>query len=334
MFAAGVALRVAFLTVSGRSSALSGWVTLTFNSVCSALVSPLLYRLGVELSGERLGRRAGWSWALFPYAIYWPTRIVWDTSLVACLLALAVIGTVRLGRSASWPRWLGFGLLWGLLALTNPATLAFAPAAWLWAAAEQRRRDARAFRPALAAALVALLCVTPWLVRNYRTFGRFVFIRGNFGEELRLGNGPGNGGEWMVWLHPTQNGQEFDRYRRMGEVAYVASRGREAVDSIAREPAVFLASTARRVYWFWCGTIHGEAGDPASVLRNFAFAVSSLLSFAGLGRLARARPREAVLFGALLLLFPLVYYVTFTIPRYRHPIEPEMLLLIVYAISR
>jgi hypothetical protein len=39
-----------------------------------------------------------------------------------------------------------------------------------------------------------------------------------------------------------------------------------------------------------------------------------------------------MLFAALLFAYPAIYYIAYTHPRYRHPIEPEMLLLGVYLI--
>jgi hypothetical protein len=36
------------------------------------------------------------------------------------------------------------------------------------------------------------------------------------------------------------------------------------------------------------------------------------------------------LFASLLIVYPLVYYVSFPLPRYRHPIEPMMTILGVY----
>jgi 4-amino-4-deoxy-L-arabinose transferase-like glycosyltransferase len=319
--------------VSGVYSTLSGWLVLAANSVFAALTGVVLYRLGRELFGERTGRRAGWAWALLPYAIYWPTRIVWDTSLTACLLTLVFLLTVRLGRSSSRVLWIGFGLSWGLLALCNPAALSFAPVSWAWILWQRRRRLLPSGRGALGAALLALLCVAPWLARNYRVFGEPVFIRSNLGEELRLGNGPGASGIWMAWLHPTQSPAELDRYRRMGEVAYVASRGGEALAFIVGHPRVFLANTARRVYWFWCGTTRVGLSDAALWLRGFTLTVASLLALLGLGLMLRTRKPESLLFAGLFLMFPLVYYATFVLMRYRHPIEPELLLSIVYLLS-
>jgi 4-amino-4-deoxy-L-arabinose transferase-like glycosyltransferase len=319
--------------VFGTYSALAGWVTLTFNSVCSVFTALILYALGTELFGERVGRRAGWAWALFPYAIYWPTRIVWDTSLTACLLALAFWLTLRLSRSPRADRWAFFALTWGLLALTNPVALAFALPSWGWVFVDQRRRGTLSLVRFVGALLLAVLCVAPWMLRNYRTFGEPLFIRDNFGAELRLGNGPWGLGEWMVWLHPIQDGHELARYRALGETAYVASRQREAVGFIRESFPLFLANMARRGYWFWAGTTKGEADDPLAWLRNFAFLEASLLAWAGLDLMRRERRREWVLFLLLFLLFPVVYYVTFVVTRYRHPVEPEMLLLIVYVLS-
>jgi hypothetical protein len=169
-----------------------------------------------------------------------------------------------------------------------------------------------------------------WLARNYAVFGEPVFIRSNFGEELRLGNGPGSLGAWMGWLHPVQSAWELQRYREKGEVAYVAERRRQAFDFIEQQPGLFAANTLRRFFWFWGGTTKGEVGDALPVLRGFALTSVSLLTLLGLLLMFRSGRREGVLFAGLLSLFPLVYYITFVIPRYRHPIEPEMLLLICY----
>jgi 4-amino-4-deoxy-L-arabinose transferase-like glycosyltransferase len=327
------ALLAGIFRTFGTYSHLSGFVALTLNSACSVLTAVILYHLGRELFGERTGRWAGWAWALLPYAVYWPTRVVWDTSLTAFLLALVLLLTVRLGRSPTGHLFTAFGLAWGLLALANPVALSFALPSWAWVCWEQRRKGVLRPPRLLGAGFLFLLCVGPWLLRNYQTFGEPVFIRSNFGEELRLGNGPGGLGDWMVWLHPTHDFQELERYREMGEVAYVSTRGREALAFIREHPRLFLANTARRVYWFWFGTARDGLPEPLLFLRTVAFAESSLLSLAGLGLMIWTRKREGFLFAALLFLFPLVYYCTFVLTRYRHPIEPEMLLLIVYLLA-
>jgi 4-amino-4-deoxy-L-arabinose transferase-like glycosyltransferase len=319
--------------VLGIYTTLSGWVVLLFNSVCSCLTAVVLYFVGTEIFGEKIGRRTAWVWAVFPYTVYWPTRVIWDTNLTACLLTVALWLTVRLGRDVTGRRLVAFGLLWGLAALTNPATLTFFVPSWGWVIrGEQKRGSLRPGR-ILGALFLALLPIGLWMLRNERVLGAPVFIRDNFGEELRLGNGPGGHGEWMVWLHPTHSVDEFRRYEAMGELRYVASRGSEAVASIRENVPLFLANCVRRANWFWFGTTRGEAWDPIDLLRSFTFAIATLLCWSGLALMRREGKKEWVLFFWLFALFPLVYYVTFVVTRYRHPIEPEMILLIVYALS-
>ena len=68
-------------------------------------------------------------------------------------------------------------------------------------------------------------------------------------------------------------------------------------------------------------------------LRNSLFLASSVLAFWGLGRALRQRKPGAWLFFWLVLSYPLVYYFVFPHPRYRHPIEPELGILMLYVIS-
>src|ERR1700732_3370861 len=108
----------------GAYSHVSAWVILTFNSIFSALTCLTLYRIAEAIYGVAIARAAAWTWALFPYAIYWPVRVVWEMSLSAFLLSWALWLTLNLADKAarSWT-WIGFGLLWGVIALANTALL-------------------------------------------------------------------------------------------------------------------------------------------------------------------------------------------------------------------
>src|SRR6185312_3753071 len=64
--------------------------------------------------------------------------------------------------------------------------------------------------------------------------------------------------------------------------------------------------------------------------RNVGFLLSSILAIAGMMVMWRRRHPATFLFASLLFAIPLVYYVTYPHPRYRAPIEPEMLVLMVY----
>src|SRR5580700_3844901 len=112
----------------GVYSALSAWVILAFNSIFAALTCWTLYRIADRMYGLTVARATAWTWAVFPYAIYWPVRVVWETSLTAFLLSLALLLTLRMADEPRRLRmWILFGLLWGVIALTNTAVVSMLP---------------------------------------------------------------------------------------------------------------------------------------------------------------------------------------------------------------
>ena len=68
-------------------------------------------------------------------------------------------------------------------------------------------------------------------------------------------------------------------------------------------------------------------------LSEAAFFSSSALSFVGLLMVLRRRLRASFIFAVSLLVYPVIYYLTFPHERYRHPIEPLMVLLALYPIA-
>jgi hypothetical protein len=181
------------------------------------------------------------------------------------------------------------------------------------------------------ASIFFVATISPWLVRNYEVFGQFVFIRSNFGAELRLGNGPGADGTWMSYLHPTQNELALKQYEQMGEMAYVAERKREAVEFIRADYGRFAWISFKRFVYYWSG--RPRSSESSDLVDNSAFLASSVLAFWGLGLALRNRKPGAWLFFWLLLSYPAIYYFVYPHSRYRHPIEPEMAILIAYVIS-
>jgi 4-amino-4-deoxy-L-arabinose transferase-like glycosyltransferase len=250
-------------------------------------------------------------------------------------LQLAIIFwlTLELEERDGVRPWLGFGLLWGIAALTNTSMLAFLPASGLWVWYRRAKRRKRSIGGIAVAAIIFFACIAPWLIRNYRTFGEFVFLRSNFGAELRIGNGPGANGTWREYLHPTQNVYEMRRYRQLGEIAYAAERKREAIAFIRDDYFRFVGLCIKRLIYYWAGRPRPAQTSALPPIENLVFLASSVLALWGLARALRKRHPGAWLFFWLILCYPLVYYVTFPHARYRHPIEPELTILIVYVIS-
>jgi 4-amino-4-deoxy-L-arabinose transferase-like glycosyltransferase len=309
----------------------SAFVLLSVNSLFAALTTLPIFLIAKRCFGETVARWSSWTWALLPPAIFWSTRWIWETSLAALLLALLLALSLILDAEDGLKLWIGFGLLWGVAALTNAALLSLLPVSGGWAWYRRAQQGKRSLPGVLAASAIFLACLAPWLVRNYRTFGRFIWIRSNFGAELRLGNGPGADGRWMDWLHPSKDIEQWELYRRLGEVAYVEERKQEALAFIREDYPRFAWLSLRRFAYFWGGPPRSRKSASA-LLANFLYLASSLLACLGLVEALRKHRPGAWLFFGVVLVYPLVYYVVFFLPRYRHPIEPELGILMLYAV--
>jgi len=317
----------------GIYSQASAFILLTLNSIFSALTCILIFLIAKRCFSERVAVWSAWAWALLPSVMYWSTRWVWETSLAALLLAVLFWLTLVMEEREGLKPWLTFSLIWGIAALTNPSLLAFLPASGLWIWYHRWKLGKRSLAGVVLASGVFLGCIAPWLIRNYRTFGQPVFLRSNFGAELRIGNGPGANGTWMEYLHPTQNVFEMERYRRLGEMAYVKERKQEAIDFIRQDYGRFLGLSQKRFIYYWGGVPRQEKIAWLAPMKNAIFLLSSALAFWGLARALRKHRPGAWLFFGLFLCYPAVYYFVFPHPRYRHPIEPELLILLLYVIS-
>lgn len=306
--------------VWGVYSAAAAFVLLSLNSLFSALTCVPVYLIARYTFGEKLARWSTWVWALLPHAGYWAVRWIWDTSLSAFLLALVFLVMLALEEAQVWKLWALFGVLLGAAALTNPAIGSFVPFGLAWVLYRRSKQGRPFLWPVAIAGTTLLVVVTPWLARNYAVFRNGVFIRSNFGVELSLGNRPMSEGACIIALHPTQDPLAFAQFMKLGEIEYAAQEKNKAVRFIVENPRRFLTISLRRLIFFW-------DTPPRSQWRFNLLLVYSVLAWWGLWVALRQHRPGAVLFGILLLTYPLVYYITCPDTRYRHPIEPEMIIL-------
>ncbi len=326
-------LIAAVFQVFGTYSRASAFVLLTINSIFSALTCVPIFLIARRVFSGKVAVGSAWAWALLPNVMYWCTKWVWETSLSALLLATILWLALTLEDRDGWLPWFEFGLLWGIAALNSTVLLSFLPAAGLWAWFRRAKRGKRSLAKLVVTAAVFFACIAPWLVRNDQTFGQFIFIRDNFGAELRLGNGNGANGTWMEYLHPTQDAYALRQYQAMGELAYIAMRKRQALEYIRADYARFAGLCVKRFVYYWDGPPKATQPWWLGDVKNCLFLASSVLMFWGLARALRQRRPGAWLLLWLMLLYPAVYYIVFPSPRYRVPIEPEMAILVVFVLT-
>ncbi len=225
------------------------------------------------------------------------------------------------------------GVFAGVLALLNPACLIVCG---LWVGyLAWRDRMAFASRTIALITLAFVATLAPWTLRNYREFHRLFFVRDNLGLELYISNNDvalpdivHNFPTGMRMYHPGDSPAEIDAIRDMGEAAYMQSRLAIALGWIREHPRRFLALTVERAVLFWFPDAEGY-----TPVHGYSVGFLSAAAFAGLALMLRRRMPVAAFLGAVLALFPLLYYLVQVDTRYRTPILWLSLLSAGYLIA-
>jgi hypothetical protein len=301
-----------------KTAGIAGWL---FRMLAQSAIWGLLPWIGARTGlGWKAGLVGGLSGALFPQ---W---LAHGEALASVMLGLLVVGMVR--RWESVPRPAGsllLGAAFGVSFHVQPVfllvLLGYLGFELWW------RTDRGRWSSAALVAVAALVTCIPWGLRNYQTLDAVLFVRSNFGLEMRMGNH--EGAEAFIdhphfrtgAPHPRTHPEEAVKVREWGEVAYMRDAGDAARAWIAAHPVSFTRLTAERFAYFWLGPLNRPA---------VAILFSMLTGLALLGALEGFQRLTPPQFAALvipLLTFPLVYYLVPWQHRYRFPIEWILFLL-------
>lgn len=306
------------------------------NIIFSTAVCVPIYYAGKRIAGVGVASGAAWLWAVFPNAIMIPFEWIWDTCLSALLAAAILRATMELGGSQKFRDWCSYGLLWGFALMSNPALASLLPVLLGWVTySSWQKGTLRLERPILAAGAV-ILCCLPWTMRNYKEFHRFIPLRSSLPFELWIGNNE------IFDEHSTHaparitRYEEARRYEQLGETAYLQEKWAAALNFIRSHPGLEVKLCAKRFLAIWTGLenpidglLHAESLLVRVVLIcNALAAIGALL---GIGFLYRRKSEFTFPVAAFPIVFPCVYYITHASLRYRHAIDPIVLLLTAIA---
>ena len=310
---------------------------LSLNSIFSALACLPVFFMARRTFGETAALRAGWVWALFPYGIYFSSATIWPTSLSTFLLPLAFAAGLRLEDSPRLRDWIGFGLTSGIAAMNDPIVVSVLPLVGLWMWYRKWRRGGRWFLPGAAAALAFIAVVSPWFVRNYRTFHKIIPFRGNFGLELYVGNN-GETSHWNAeYLHPAHSDREWQEYVTLGEVRYMQRKQDQAMEFISHHKGLFVWLSFRRALYMWTNYWSFSPAylqqEPFDIPAAFLCTTLTVFALWGLWIGWRSLGAPVIPYAIALFFFPMVYYVTHPEDYYRRPVDPLFIVLAVYAVT-
>ncbi len=335
----------ALLALELGQSLLGGWLVAATIGLARA----------VTLRRSWVPRAAGAIVALSPTLVYAATHVQ-VALLAATLLSTMLAAGYRAGRTLRVHDAIVAGFWLGLVTLTDPI-LALGGVGVAWAIVNESGGIRLAARSLALVVLAAMIVVAPWVARNYRVHGEFVFVKSTFGYAFWQGNCALSAGTDKVvrssvdralaaqtgdpmdlrrlnntlWAARHEAGylddvalsaDDYETLRAVSEPERSRILFRRAVADLRREPSRYFRLCARRFRYFWLF----DETNPKT--RNFIYRGSvialAVAAFIGLVAAPRALRRRLAPTCATAVLISLFHTFTIVSARFHIPIEPLM----------
>ncbi len=314
-------------------------------AVLSALIIYLSGRIALYLLDASASLIAALMITFYPPLIYFCKQVspaIFTTffTILACAALLWFL------KTPSWAKAIGLGIIWGVALLVEPILLLALPGLTLilWVGWKQTHRSGVLAKLTITA-LVCLMVLTPWTVRNYLVFERIIPFKTSFGLNFWLGNNPNaTGFLYTATGEPMANTIPPERLAylsALNEAERYAVLQREAWEWIQANPDQFLRLTAQRIGYLWLISPTHQITSEHIVEPRWFYTLRTVIQA---GLLIAALAGAIVAFGRYRLwLIASIWLVTaLTFPyvisvagntRYRLPVEPILLILAAVAVT-
>lgn len=264
-----------------------------------------------------------------------------DTQPIAICLSLLLVGIVKLWNAPISP-WTAavWGVVGGLFALTSPVT------GFVWAIIttirwlpKRSQLFSRSLKPLAVAAVVSILTISPWVLRNYYHFGRFIPIKSNLVYEIWQSQCLDDDGVLSMkaaYQHPWgSRSEQRIEYLEVGETEFLRRRWPPVIESIQKDPLDLINRIANR--WF-AATIYYHTFYPMDEYNYpwplrykrlyFALPFVSLMIILAMRR--SPFPKELLAAILIYVLFLGPYILISYYDRYAAPLFAVKVILVVY----
>ncbi len=326
--------------------------------IAGVLHTWLAYRIGHRVFSRTTGLLAAFFSAIYLYFVYYAGGLLTETFYFVGILwtldAALRIASTEAGQARRW-QWLELGLAIGLTVLLRQVFVLFVPLLFLWLwwnvpaqrSASSWSATARARLSILPGLLVAgfvvAALIAPFTVRNYRAFGTFVPLNTNAGFAFFWGNHPIHGASFIPLLgEETYQSLIPVELRTLNEAELDRALLEEALGFIREDPrrfALLSLDRSREYFRFWPTA---DSSRVSNLARVGSFALFLPLMLYGLWlslRLVR-QPRhdgqggQIVLLYLFMLTYTSIHLMTWTLIRYRLPVDAVLIIFAALACAR
>jgi 4-amino-4-deoxy-L-arabinose transferase-like glycosyltransferase len=318
------------------------YVYVKFFQILISLFSLLfIFLLAKGVFGERVAFLSVSIGALYPPFISYNTFIYTETIFTFCVVSFIYFSWMAVVKMKNYFSFLA-GLAIGYGALVRGEAILFLPASLLFGFIYLRKELKRI----VLIILVALCVITPWTIRNYKVFNKFVPISSQGGSLLWISSyyDSGRKGEWMLWhfddpyfVNLTKNLNSIERDQLLGK---------KGLENIKEHPFFYAKFCFKRFFMFWI-TGHSNTFIKLSdetfnyfrtkfylkaVIKTVLLIFNTLLvsfGFFGIYKSLRKYPekiKEIVLLSLPVAVILGIHVLLCAIPRYQVPVMPFMII--------
>jgi 4-amino-4-deoxy-L-arabinose transferase-like glycosyltransferase len=286
----------------------------------------MIFLVAREFFDERVALISSAIAAGYAYLIFYGVTLLTETPFMLALL-IAIYVALKLKEKPTLRLWVLLGLSLAVTVLLRMAVIAFVPLLLLWVAFEIDRRSQ--LKMLLIPAGLIVLAILPFTIRNYLLWDQFMLLEAQFGHVFWNGNHPNHQGDF----HPYEVFDIPAEVLALNNDAQITSRFlRMGVQNVLDDPRHFVLlvlTRLRELFKFWPTE---DSSTLANLLRLFSFGL--ILPFTIIGLLLNLRHwrRLAPIF-LFILIHTSIYAVTWTMIRYRIPLDIFFIMFAAYTIN-
>lgn len=296
-------------------------------ALLSTAIVGMIFVLGRRFFTERIALLAASMAAVYAYLIFYGVALVTETPFtLAIMVALYIAIRIRAGELSGSGAWILLGFILAIAALSRIAVIFFVPflLGWLYLSVRKQTNPLLLLIPLVMIALSML----PLTMRNYQLWGEFALSEAQFGHVFWNGNHPDHQGDF----HPYKVFEIPQEVLDLNnDVLITNTLLRMAVHNILDNPGDFVMLTLTRLREFFLFWPTGDSTLRANLLRVFSFGLIMPFALYGVVVNLRRFPDLAPIY-LFFVLHTGIYAVTWTMVRYRVPLDPFFLLFAAYTL--
>ncbi|MCJ7579023.1 MAG: glycosyltransferase family 39 protein [Candidatus Aminicenantes bacterium] len=309
-------------------------------SILAVFTCLFIFLLGKGLASERTGLWAAGFFTVYPQFIRYPGNLFVET-LFIFLFIFALLFLFDTGQKPSYAKSIMAGILLGLSALVREVALFMILPILLWAILMMKDSlEKKQWRKNLSVFLMFFaLTLSPWTLRNYFLFHRFIPISTNGGFNFRMGNNPQATGGYnsdidanIKWPHPLSN--ESPEELLSLEIEATKTGYNNGINFIFQNPGHFFQLALKKFVLLWRPPVYKlnlRGNFNETIFRIFwliNYLVLLIFAIPGMWISIKKFGREWSLFHLLLFSVTGLHMLVFSATRYRLPMIP---LLMIFA---